>query len=600
MISMFKKNVFFLLFIFVSANLIGQEQECVVNNININSKNQDFGMVHYSDSLVLFSSSRRDRSIKQRKWSGNHQPYLELYKAKLTKDGNFDSVVRFSDKVNTKYHDADLVFTKDENTIYFSRSNYYKKKYVTDSLGRNLIELYRAEKDSVGEWEIFEMPFNNRNYQTGHASLSEDETKLYFVSDMPGGYGKTDLYVVDINPDGSYGTPKNLGPNVNTEGKEMFPYVWKNELYFSSDGYAIGQGGLDVFMVDLVDHLPTKSVVNLARPLNSYSDDFGIAFNKTKNKGYFSSNRPGGKGDDDIYTFEFACSQIIKGIAHELETEVDTITTVTLFTKDNKQLDETIVYSKGEETSIDSTLVVGKEQDSIYKSQISSIVLDSARVFLLDENNLKLDSVVTNAQGEFQFAVDCSMNYKLVAEKEQYEGTELMIATTENNLDTIPADLFLTPSDIILTRGEMMLRVDPIYYDFDKTNIREESFNAAKRVVQLMRKYPHIKVHIKAHTDSRGRAEYNLSLSERRAAVLRVGIIQNGIEASRISSKGYGETEPINKCEDGVKCTEEEYQENRRIEFVITNPDEHKEEQTAEEMMLEDSKNLDIEVDKKK
>jgi len=176
----------------------------------------------------------------------------------------------------------------------------------------------------------------------------------------------------------------------------------------------------------------------------------------------------------------------------------------------------------------------------------------------------------------------------------------LMIATTENNLDTIPADLFLTPSDIILTRGEMMLRVDPIYYDFDKTNIREESFNAAKRVVQLMRKYPHIKVHIKAHTDSRGRAEYNLSLSERRAAVLRVGIIQNGIEASRISSKGYGETEPINKCEDGVKCTEEEYQENRRIEFVITNPDEHKEEQTAEEMMLEDSKNLDIEVDKKK
>ena len=593
---MFKKNIFILLFFMVSVSSMGQEQECVVKNININSKNQDFGMIHFSDSLVLFSSSRRDRSIKQRKWSGNHQPYLELYKAKLTKDGTFDSVARFSEKVNTKYHDADLVFTKDENTIYFSRSNYYKKKYVTDTLGRNLIELYRAEKDSIGEWEIFEMPFNNRNYQTGHPSLSDDETKLYFVSDMPGGYGKTDLYVVDINPDGSYGTPKNLGPNVNTEGKEMFPYVWKDELYFSSDGYQMGQGGLDVFVVDLVEYLPTKSVVNLARPLNSYSDDFGIAFNKTKNKGYFSSNRPGGKGDDDIYTFEFECDQIIAGVTYELETKVDTITTVKLFTKDHEELDKTIVYSEGKASAIDTTLVVNKAQDSMYRPQVASKILDSVKVYLLDANNLKLDSVVSNENGEYQFAVECITNYKVLAEKEQYEDVEYVIMTTENNNDTIVADLFLTPSDIIITRGEMMLRVDPIYYDFDKTNIRADSFNAAKRVVQLMRKYPHIKVHIKAHTDSRGRAEYNLTLSDRRAAVLRLGIIQSGIDANRISSQGYGETQPINKCKDGVQCSEAEHQENRRIEFVITNPDEH-EEQSVEEMMLEDSKNLDIEIE---
>lgn len=583
---MFKKNIFILFLFFSISSLLGQEQPCVVKNLSINSKNQDFGMVHYSDSLVLFSSSRKDRSIKQRKWSGNHQPYLELYVAKLKKNGTFDSVTRFSDKVNTKYHDADLVFTKDEETIYFSRSNYYKKKYVTDSIGRNLIELYRAEKDSLGEWEIFEMPFNNRNYQTGHASLSDDETKLYFVSDMPGGYGQTDVYIVDINEDGSYGIPRNLGPNVNTEGKEMFPYVWKNELYFSSDGYQIGQGGLDVFVVDLVDHLPTKSVANLSRPLNSYSDDFGIYFNKTKNKGYFSSNRPGGKGDDDIYTFEFECDQVIKGIAHELEIEVDTITTVKLLSKESVELDSVTILVRGNDPAVNS------EKDSIYKGQISSVVLDSARVYLFNADDKKIDSVITNAKGEFQFAVDCSTNYRLFAQKKNFDDAELLVATTENDNDTIPANLYLRPSDIILTRGEEMIKVKPIHFDFDKAEVRQSSLKKIQKVVDVLRKYPHINIEIKAHTDSRGNDEYNLSLSERRARALRIWIIENGVDAKRISYKGYGETQLLNKCDDGVQCTAEEHEENRRIEFVITRPEVHDE--NLQEMMRRDSENLDI------
>ncbi len=597
---MLKKYISLFLFVFSLGIVFAQTQKCTVKSVNINSENQDFGMVYHSDSLVLFSSSRKEKSIKQPRWNGNNQPFLELYTAEIQKDGSYDEVKRFSDKINTKYHDADLVFTKDEQTVYFSRSNYYKNKYVTDTLGRNLIELYRGEKEESGNWSVYPMPFNNQNYQTGHAALNSDETKLYFISDMPGGYGKTDIYIVDIYDDGSYGVPKNLGPKVNTNGKEMFPSVWRDQLYFSSDGYQSGQGGLDIFVVDLENDLPTDEVVNLARPLNSYSDDFGIAFRKTKNKGYFSSNRPGGKGDDDMYTFEFECNQIIQGITHKLETEVDTISNTRLYSADYQVLDKSVVFSKGKNTVIDSSLVIGASQDSIYVSQIANTLLDSVSVYLLDENNLKLDSVVSNKQGEFKFAVDCGKTYRLLAQKFHFDETDLFVTTSENNNDTTAVNMYLRPSDIILTRGEMMLRVDPIYYDFDKTNIRAKSFNAAKQVVLLMRKYPHIKVHIKAHTDSRGPADYNLSLSERRAAVLRVGVIQSGIDVNRVSSKGYGETEPINNCIDGVKCSEKEHQENRRIEFVITNPEEHEKQQTIEEKMLEDSKNLDIQIRKKK
>ncbi|MEI6865058.1 OmpA family protein [Flavicella sp.] len=546
---MFKKNISFLFLVFSIVGLMAQDQECIVKNININTKNQDFGMIQYSDSLVLFSSSRKDRSIKNPKWGGNNQPYLGLYTAKLRHDGTFDSVVKFSHKINTKYHDANLVFSKDGSTVYFSRSNYFKGKYVTDSIGQNLIQLYKAVKNSVGEWEVLPMPFNSRNYQTGHPSLSTDQTKLYFISDMPGGYGETDVYIVDIHKDGTYGTPKNLGPNVNTKGKEMFPYAWKNELYFSSDGYAIGLGGLDIYKVDLEDHFPTESVVNLGRPLNSYSDDFGISFNKTKNSGYFSSNRPGGKGDDDIYTFERSCQQIIKGITQERETEVDTTTRIKRYTK---------------------------EQGSIYMSEIARVVLDSTTVYLFDDKNLKLDSVLTNAKGEFQFIVDCSKHYIILAEKEHFEADELVFTTLENNNETISANLYLTPPDIINNLDELMIRIKPIYFKFDKSDVRPESIKHLQKVVNVMKKHPHIKVDIKAHTDSRGKADYNLKLSDRRAGVVRVWIIQNGINGDRITSQGYGESKLLNECSDGIECTDEQHQKNRRVEFVITNPEEHK------------------------
>ncbi len=591
---MFKINTFWLIFLSVCA-LAAQEQTCVVKNVNINSKNQDFGMIQYNDSLVLFSSSRKEKSIKQPKWSTNNQPYLELYTAKLKPDGSFDSVARYSDKINTKYHDADLVYTKDRNTVYFSRSNYFNKKYVTDSIGRNLIQLYKATKSDNEDWIVQAMPFNSPNFQTGHPALSEDESQLYFVSDRLGGFGKTDIYRVEIRPDGSYGSPINAGPSVNTQGKEMFPYVWKDELYFSSDGQTSGQGGLDIFRIPIEAGAPAGDLENLGHPVNSYSDDFGIAFKNTKNKGYFSSNRPGGKGDDDIYTFEFSCRQIIKGIVYELETEVDTITTLKLYSQEHVEMDNVLEINKGNETIMDSTLVVNKDRDTIYKKEIASIVLDSAHVYLLDEKRAFLDSVISNAKGEFEFVVNCSEDYMIRAEKLHFEPNERMITTTEINNDTLNVDVSLAHSDIIETRGELMLKIKPIYFGFDKTDIRPESIKHIKRVIDIMNKYPHINVDIKAHTDSRGKASYNLELSDRRASVLRLWVIQNGVHADRITSRGYGETKLINDCSDSVDCTEEEHQKNRRIEFVITNPDEHNE-MSSQELLQKKSEELDIEV----
>ncbi|WP_457618187.1 OmpA family protein [Lutibacter sp.] len=524
------KKITLILLLLFATFVNAQEVNYKIKNISENTKFSDFGVAFYGDNSVVFASSRKDKSIRNRKWYLNKQPYLELFKGNLGADGEINNVERFSENINTKYHESNVAFTKDLKTVYFSRDNYVNKKTTKDDEGWVLVQLYKANVDENGEWtNIQPMPFNSNNYQTGHPALNAKENKLYFTSDMPGSIGATDIYVVDINADGSYGKPINLGPNVNTRKKEMFPFIDRNNvLYFSSDGYKEGRGQLDIYATKIIGYEAIEPAVNLGAPINSKKDDFALVYKSSLKGGYFSSNREGGKGDDDIYYFEelapikFDCNQLVEGVVREKHTQA---------------------------------------------------LLPGSLVSLYGENGKKIESMITDKYASFSFIVDCETAYKIVGTKENYdEDKEEFKTSNEKDLELV-LGLTLTPSEFIKIRGQLMVNINPIYFDLDKSEIRDDAAIELEKVVKIMLKYPKLKIDLGSHTDSRAPDSYNWELSEKRAISTINWIVEKGIEPSRITGKGYGETKLVNKCSNGVRCTEAEHQLNRRTEFIIVNPE---------------------------
>ncbi len=522
---------FTLIIVFLSAGLMyAQNYDYSIKNINENTENADFGVTFYGESNLVFASSRKDKSIRKRVWEFNNQPFLELYIGDLNEDGEISNVVSFSENINTKYHESNAVFTKDLKTVYFSRDNYLNKKATKDEEGVILIQLFKAHVDKDGEWvDIEVLPFNNNNYDTGHPALNDKENKLYFVSNMPGSIGLTDIYVVDIHNDGSFGDPINLGPEVNTVKREMFPFIDQNNvLYFSTDGYIDGMGGLDIYATKILENQAVVNPKNLGIPINSDKDDFGMVFQSNKESGYFSSNRSGGKGDDDIYYFKqqnavsFDCGQFLEGVVRE---------------------------------------------------KISGALLSGALVDLYTASGDRVESIITDKYGSFSFKIDCEKEYKLVGSKVNFQkGSEVFNTSNENDTE-VNVTLKLEAPEFVNIRGQLMVNINPIYFDLDKSGIRPDAAIELEKVVRLMLKYPNVKIDLGSHTDSRARDNYNLNLSERRAKASLKWIIDKGIDPSRITGKGYGESKLVNKCANDVRCSEIEHQLNRRTEFVILNPE---------------------------
>ncbi|UMB52880.1 OmpA family protein [Lutibacter sp. A64] len=523
------KKITLLILLFCAGFINAQEVSYSIKNISENTKLADFGVTYYGENEAVFASSRKDKSIRKRNWYYNHQPYLELFKGTIGEEGELIDVERFSEVINTKYHESNVAFTKDLKTVYFSRNNYINKSITKDEEGWVLIQLYKATVGEDGEWtDITPMPFNSDNYQTGHPSLNAEEDKLYFTSDMPGTLGSTDIFVVAINEDGSYGTPQNLGPNVNTSGKEMFPFIDEhNVLYYSSDGYFEGNGGLDVYAVQIEEEGALTASKNLGYPINSVGDDFSFVKKPGQNWGHFSSNRDGGNGDDDIYYFEatesvLPCEQLVAGQVREKQ---------------------------------------------------SGALLPGALVTLYDAEGEKLESVIADKFATFSFKVDCETAYKVVGTKESYsEDSEVFTTTDERDLE-LELGLSLDSNEFVNVDGRLLVKIDPIYFDLDKSFIRPDAAIELAKVVQIMKKYPNIKIASGSHTDSRASDQYNWALSNRRAKSSVEWIISQGIDPSRITGQGYGETQLVNRCSDGVKCSEVEHQLNRRTEFVIVNPE---------------------------
>ena len=318
------KKVFIILLLFgIQFMSIAQETEerYTIKNLTINNSYSNFGSSFYGEDKLIYASPAKRKYIIKNVWTPNGQPFLDLYEGTITPGGELVKVRKFSSKLNTKFHEADVTFTKDKKTVYFTRSNYFEGKYRKDTLGINRLKIFKAEVGANDEWlNVSSMPFNDDNYSVGHPSLSEDGKTLYFVSDMPGSLGKTDIFKVSVGADGSYGMPINLGPEINTVGKEMFPFIDGNdELYYSSDGKEGGLGMLDIYLNKLVPNGVLPSVL-LGSNINSTRDDFAFIINKEKREGYFSSNRYKGKGDDDIYYFkeeiplEIACNELVNVI----------------------------------------------------------------------------------------------------------------------------------------------------------------------------------------------------------------------------------------------------------------------------------------------
>jgi len=498
--------------------------EYTIKNLDINTKNSDFGTAFLGKDKIIFAAPTENVKVIRNTWKENGQNFLDLYTGLITDDRQVIDKKRMPGDVNTKYHEAGVAVTKDLKTIYFTANNYYEKKFLIDSSGVNNLQLFSASLGIDGKWTLKKkLPFNNVDYSIGHPALSHDDKKLYFVSDMPGGYGGTDIYVVDIYDDGYYGQPRNMGRKINSPGREMFPYIGKdNILYFSSDGLG-GHGKLDIYASKIYDNTVSEPL-NLDLPVNSEADDFAFIIDDMKDRGFFSSNREEGRGDDDIYSFlalpglYIHCTHEVSGVVRSQSTgEPLPGATVELRNHAGEVL-ETLTAS-----SVDATYTLNKALcDSTF------VVIGMHKGYLNDEQTIN----TVNDTGADALVLDLNLPDQFVSNK---------------------------------------VNINTIYFDFDKSNIRPDAAKELDKVVQVMNEYPSLTIEAGSHTDSRATDSYNMKLSERRAKSTVDYIVSKGIDASRIIYKGYGETQLVNKCANGVKCSREEHQANRRTEFKITN-----------------------------
>lgn len=504
--------------------------------IRENSGRYDFEPVAglFDNSRVSFGSSIRDNTLifaatvnthtflnRRNAWDG--LSFLSLYEAAIDEEGQLaGKPSRLKGSFKDKFHQSSAVFTKDGNTIYFTASNQTSEKGNRDT---NL-KIYRAVRQN-GKWqEAEELPINSDHFSTAHPALSPDETVLYFASNRPGGYGQSDLYKADIFEDGSLGRPVNLGPEINTPGKETFPFITKNnELYFSSDGH-FGLGGLDVFYVEIKRN-GFGNLLNVGEPVNSYADDFAFGIDTETQRGFVSSNRtdsPGKFVHDNIYTFR----------------------------------EHTII-----------TDVFFAEIEGYVTDKHSGEPLAAATIhFFLPDGSL-YKKIRTDASGYYHAEINKFMTYTIRAEKDGYD-TDEKISTAGKDSQQI--DFRLQKDMEELQPGvdlAKVLNIPTIYFDFDKFDIRPDAQVELQKVLTLLEQYPQLKLAIRSHTDSRGSDAYNLVLSEKRAAATRAYLVSKGIGADRLKAEGLGETELVNRCANGVPCSEKEHQENRRSEFII-------------------------------
>jgi len=493
-----------------------------VKNLAINSKNSDFSPSFYKNEIIFSSSRLVENNDRLYEW--NNQPYLNLYRTYRNEQTGELSDVRAFSTLNSGFHDATLIFSQKDNSVYFSRNQLTPKdKLSTDDKGNSHVSIMRGSLIEDEIMEIQELEFNGTTYSCSHPTLTADGKHLIFASDQPGGFGESDLYIVTINSDGSTSSPINLGENINTAGREMFPFLSGDTLYFASDGH-YGFGGLDLFEALMTGETNYSIPTNLGEPLNSNKDDFAYIFDRKTRTGYLSSNRDGGKGDDDLYWFKL------------------------------KEIPQWAEFS------------------GLVLNEADRTIIPNANVQVFDLFNELVQDTVSDDEGNFALTLPCDEQFKLVFSKPDYSTETVNVSTPKKSDINDGNEVLLTNfTSLVEKEGDReKIKVEPIYFEYAKWDITEQAIVELDKVLFAMEKFPEMTIKIESHTDARGADRYNLELSDKRAKSTMEYLISQGIDASRIlSATGYGETRPKNRCRNGVRCSEEQHYENRRSDFVI-------------------------------
>ncbi|HNX78318.1 MAG TPA: OmpA family protein [Prolixibacteraceae bacterium] len=513
----------------------------IKNLAAVNTQFSEMGPVFYKEGL-LFASDRLTGIGNEATFEWTNSGFYDLYYAEPRIFGNFASDLtesqRMSKSFNQTFHDGPVSFTAGYNTAYLTRTVNAKVVKDKDNFRTNRLKVFSAPLGDGKKINFKALPLNTDEYSVGHAAISGDGRKMIFSSDMPGGYGGSDLYLTENTGGGKWSKPLNLGTAINTFGNEVFP-VWMNDttLFFSSDGL-MGYGGLDIFEVHLKNGQWGKPV-NMLKPLNSSYDDFGMAFVPGKKMGFFSSDRPGGKGSDDIYFFKnYQRPEPEKPKPVEKKPEV--------VVKPEVKVNMTCGY------------VLDKK---------SRLPLEDATVFLFKPGTGEVLVTKSDASGMYKFPVDPDTRYQAKAMKTQYFDDCLGFSYPALNPDIcqpVPGALLLEKYAVNQT-----FTLENIFYDLGKWNIRKDAEPSLNELVRIMQQHP-ISIELSSHTDSRASDAFNMTLSQRRAESATTYIINHGIDQSRITAKGYGESKLVNRCANGVPCSEAEHQANRRTEFKIT------------------------------
>lgn len=500
-------------------NIKNAKQEYFLNRVRFNSKYSDFGAFE-QDGKIYFTSARDEGVAIKRLHSWDEQPFLDVYVTnKNARIVDHDSKVK--GEVNSIFHDGPVTITKDGKTMYFSRNNVEANIQSTDKQGFNHIKIFRATKKGDRWVNIEDLSINNDNYSVQHPALNKEDTKLYFASDMPGGYGGSDIYMADINPDGTFGTPQNLGEIVNTKNAEGTPFINDDgTLFFASDGHE-GLGLLDVFSSIENDENKIIDVINLGEPVNSNSDDFSFSMNPDGLSGYFSSDRKGGRGSDDIYSYYRVPLLHVEGVVTDA---------------------------------------------------INNRPVPYTEITLFDAKDKQVVKMVTDDYGYFSIDVNRNEDYKIVGKQKKYIDDFRTFSTKniETKIQIIEGNLLLNPIQDVEVLAEVS-SLNSIYFDYDKHNIRKDARVELDKIVNLMNnEYPKMVIKIESHTDSRGPIEYNDTLSKERANATYKYLISRGIDPIRITEhQGFGERRLVNNCNDTADCSEAEHQLNRRTQFII-------------------------------
>ena len=568
-----------------------------VKPVSANSEESDFGVAYYRND-VIFSSAREKMSVIKRNHKWNNQNYLRLYQTHVGEDGNLLNATLFSKDITTKFHDGPVCFTKSGEEMFLTR-NYVSdsKKAKRNKEGVVSIKLYHCKKEGDG-WSTPELlSINMEAFSTGHPALSDNEKSLYFISDRPGGFGGTDLYVSKKTASG-WSEPVNLGDKINTSENEMFPFVDEtNNLFFASKGH-VGLGGLDVFSIDLDDE--KAKPVNMGYPINSSKDDFNLIHKK--GSGYFASNRIKGESFDDVYHFALM-RRTIKGQVFNSETkEILGNTEVSLIDKngnvaervvtdkdanfqfviskiDNYQIRSTKEYYFDGDVAIPASELRknGELNKIVYQAPDNILSLKGLVVFKEDRSpvadvnvsikNSKSDdsiNLTSDTNGTFSCELLRGMDYTI-----EYHKEGILSKTRRVETSMIKGSEIFVEEEVDKVQVGKVFVLDNIFYDVNKSNIREDAAIELDKLVVVMTENPNLKIELSSHTDSRGSDPYNMALSSRRAKEAVEYIVSKGISPDRMKAKGYGETKLINKCSNGVKCSKEEHQANRRTEVKI-------------------------------